>query len=246
MIETFHLSDLPQNPLVEVIRKKSRRSMSIKLYPYKPIQVFTNFTMPMVDIQKFVHQKQDWISKHLKKFDEKIGPQVKLSLEPGKLFPLFGVWREFKVHPTFQNKIYFEVHPTEIRLFLPRSYSLVKDTQKIEKTMIEFYKQTAVQHLPQRVAVWGSQIGLKPSRLEFRRPKGRWGSCTSRGVVTLNWKLICLPENLIDYVIAHELCHLKYMNHSKDFWAMLDSFIPQRKFLESRLDELQFVTDFLA
>lgn len=244
--ESFHLSELPQNPLVEVIRKHARRSMSLKLYPYRPIQVLTNKTMPMSEIQRFVKEKQEWIRKHLQKFEEKVGPQVTLTLEPGKLYPLFGVWREFKVHTSFQNKIYFETSDSELRLYLPRTMNLQKDSEKISRHLVEFYKKAAFDYLPKRVDLWVRQTGLRPSRLEFRRPKGRWGSCSSRGVVTLNWKLVCLPENLVDYVIAHELCHLQHLNHSKDFWGLLDRYIPDRVFREGRLDELQFVTDFLA
>lgn len=245
MSEFFHLSGNPDDPIVEVVRKKARRSLSIKLYPYKPIQVLTNMTTSLAVIQKFVFEKQDWIEKHLKKFEEKIGPQVRLSFESGKLYPYLGIWRELKIYTSMRAKIYFEMHPAEMRLFLPRHLDVHRDFEKIQRQLHHFYKQAALELLPKRVQLWSERIGLKPSRLEFRRPRGRWGSCSSRGVVTLNWKLICLPESLVDYVIAHELCHLRHMNHSAQFWAMLDQYILDRKMREDRLDELQFVTDFL-
>lgn len=244
-LESFDVPALQPPQTIMVVRKKGRRSTSIKLQPYKPVQVWTNASTPIKDLQKFVEEKLSWIQKHLKKFEEKVGPRIEMSLEPGKLLPLFGVWRELKPYPSFQNKIYFEAHSTEIRVYLPKNMNLEKDAEKIKRKLLDFYKEQALDKLPSRLYKWAYDLDLHPTALSFSRSRGRWGSCTSKGVVTLNWKLICLPDILIDYVIVHELCHLKYLNHSKNFWDMLEKILPDRKVREERLNELQFVTDFL-
>ncbi|MCG7756220.1 MAG: M48 family metallopeptidase, partial [Nitrosomonas sp.] len=67
---------------------------------------------------------------------------------------------------------------------------------------------------------------VPPPPFRLSRAKTRWGSCNSRGLVTLNWRLIQLPLHLIDYVVAHELAHLIEMNHSKAFWRLVGAIYP--------------------
>jgi predicted metal-dependent hydrolase len=69
-------------------------------------------------------------------------------------------------------------------------------------------------------------MDLKPSGAVVKEQKLRWGSCTSMGIINLNWRLFLAPMRIIDYVIVHELAHLRYHNHSKDFWNLVRSIIP--------------------
>jgi len=80
------------------------------------------------------------------------------------------------------------------------------------------------------------KIGVCPRKLTVREQKTRWGSCSSKGNISLNWKLVMAPMEVIDYVIVHELCHMKEMNHSKNYWNIVKSIIPdfelRRKWLK--------------
>ena len=80
---------------------------------------------------------------------------------------------------------------------------------------------------------------MRPARLAIRGQRTRWGSCTSRGTVSLNWRLVLLPSRLADYVIVHELCHLRHMNHSRRFWSLVASVIPDWAERRSELDAAQ-------
>lgn len=75
-------------------------------------------------------------------------------------------------------------------------------------------------------------------RVSIRNQKSRWGSCSSEGNLNFNCKLLCLPSELQDYVIVHELCHLKEMNHSKDFWYLVSHTIPQYKEVRKKLKSI--------
>ena len=83
------------------------------------------------------------------------------------------------------------------------------------------------------VAAWeGGRLDLRPSSLAIRDQRTRWGSCSSRGALSFNWRLVLAPEPVLRYVVVHELCHLREANHSKAFWRLVEDALP--RFDESR------------
>ena len=86
--------------------------------------------------------------------------------------------------------------------------------------------------LPERLLALAAIHGLTVSRVSIRNPKGRWGSCSRTGSISLNWRLVRMPDWVRDYVLIHELMHLKQMNHSPAFWALVAAAYP--RFEEAR------------
>jgi len=80
--------------------------------------------------------------------------------------------------------------------------------------------------IPQRVEYYASRIGVTYGRITIRNQKTRWGSCSSKGNLNFNCRLMAFPEHVIDYVVVHELCHRIEMNHSARFWAQVEKYIP--------------------
>lgn len=87
----------------------------------------------------------------------------------------------------------------------------------------------ALQHIPKRVSYYAKQIGITYGKITIRNQKTRWGSCSSKGNLNFNCLLMLTPLEVIDYVVVHELCHRKEMNHSKAFWAEVEKVIPDYK-----------------
>ena len=108
----------------------------------------------------------------------------------------------------------------------------------------KWLKQKAEELLTPRVYKFNEQLALKPSsrtaslsKVKFRATKSKWGHCTSEGVIQLNPCLVMAPQPVCDYVIIHELCHLRHRNHSKQFWALVERHCPDWKAAEKWLDE---------
>lgn len=116
------------------------------------------------------------------------------------------------------------------------------DNDVVKKAVKEWYAARAVSIIPARVAYYQKQMGVSIGRICIKDVRSRWGSCSSKRNLNFNWRLVMAPLSVLDYVVVHELCHLKEMNHSKAFWALVEEILPdytmQRKWLkECRLIE---------
>lgn len=121
-----------------------------------------------------------------------------------------------------------------------RPVSDLTDTQRaaLEKRYIE----AAREYFPKRAAYFQPLTGGNYSRITIRDQKTRWGSCSTKGTLSFNWRLMLAPPAVLDYVVVHELCHLTHMNHSAAFWALVESVCPDyrihRKWLKDHGQEL--------
>jgi predicted metal-dependent hydrolase len=94
------------------------------------------------------------------------------------------------------------------------------------RRLADFFKREAKDLLAARAMEYAARLGLRPSRVSVRDTRSRWGSCSQGGSLSFSWRLIFAPEFVRDYVVAHEVAHLKEMNHSVRFWAHVKSLSP--------------------
>ena len=119
----------------------------------------------------------------------------------------------------------------------------VSNLTDAQRTALEKrYIAAAKEYFPKRAAYFVQFTGGSYNRISVRDQKTRWGSCSARGTLSFNWRLMLAPPTVADYVIVHELCHLTYMNHSADFWQKVESVYPDyrtaRRWLKDHGNEL--------
>jgi predicted metal-dependent hydrolase len=114
-----------------------------------------------------------------------------------------------------------------------------KNSIDIEKYYSLFYKNEALLTLPSRVSHYARKMNLHPKEIRFKKMRRRWGSCSSEGIVTLNTMMMQLSYEHIDYIIVHELAHLKHMNHSKEFHALVRTILENERGLRRELKQIQ-------
>lgn len=122
-----------------------------------------------------------------------------------------------------------EIRVGQLRMVGPFVHAELRTT--IEGAM----RREAGDVLPRRLQALGAEIGLSPRRITIRNQRTRWGSCSAKATISLNWRLVQVPDLARDYVLVHELCHLRHLNHSTAFWAMVRQYCPQHKAHESWL-----------
>ena len=106
---------------------------------------------------------------------------------------------------------------------------------KIKPNIIKWYKQTAQNLANQRVSLYANIMHLIPKSVSINNTKTSWGLCNNKNEIKLNWRIAMLPPELIDYIAVHELAHLKEFNHSKKFWQIVISVLPQTQSYKKEL-----------
>ena len=97
------------------------------------------------------------------------------------------------------------------------------------------FKHQALVLAGERVKYWNQFYNFSYNRINIKNQKTRWGSCSKKGNLNFNYKIVHLPKELLDYLVVHELCHLKEFNHSKNFWQLVGQTIPDYKIYRTRL-----------
>lgn len=113
-----------------------------------------------------------------------------------------------------------------------------RDTAAIAKRVIRWYQQQAYEDFARRVAIFAAKLGVPTPPVSLSNAQSRWGSCNSRGQIRLSWRLIQAPPQIINHVVCHELAHLKEMNHSPKFYAVLAALFPEHAVAEQALKRL--------
>ena len=158
------------------------------------------------------------------------------------------------------KRIVISIKPEFVRVTVPRRQTL-KDAQKFVEQKIDWIKKhlknmevllkknkelpilikkDAREILERRLAELAQLHNFQYNRVSIRNQRTRWGSCSSKDNISLNMKLLHLPNQLIDYVLLHELVHTRVKNHSKDFWNELETVVPNARMMDNKLREYQY------
>lgn len=225
-----------------------RRQVQLKLSVRRDgtIAVVAPLTASNRRIVDFVLSSTEWIENQTKIVQELALRHPRPQFVAGERFLFLGTERELVVEPAQFGRMSAEV----IESFLV-ARSRKPGAAAIQAVLRRFYEQQARMHIAERVRFWSevmqeSQlIPSGPSGLSFRCQRTRWGSCSRHRHLSFNWKLICAPEAVIDYVVIHELAHIARANHSPKFWAVVAAVDPNHREHDQWLRAHQRATEFL-
>lgn len=216
------------------------------------------------DILNFLLEKKTWIETTASKLKDLHHRFAAKEIKDGETFPLLGyqlrLQIKFSVSKTKQKstKIVFNkdfknqllicevIAASDESTTLSSNYfSKIENQKKFFVDLQRFYLVNAKNYLHLRLDELSKLTQLPFLNLSIRNQRSRWGSCSSRKTISLNYKMIALSPSLIDYILIHELCHTLHMNHSNSFWNLVESFFPTYLEAEKLLKEQQHLTNFL-
>lgn len=201
-----------------IIRRPRRKTLSIVIRSDNRIEVLAPKQLSAARIAGFVQDKSDWIHKKLHFNREIRAAFVPKTFTPGESFHLLGKPYSLQIQ---QGKRAVQLCGPNLLVSHP-----CPDPDSTGRQITRWYRQQAETHFQQRCEVFAEKIGKQPRSVGIKSYKSRWGSCHHDGRIYFNWRLIMAPGRVVDYVVAHELCHLHHPDHSREFRARLQSIFP--------------------
>lgn len=218
--------NIGQLNLVDQLIRSNRKTISIQIQRDGQVLVRAPLRAPEHLIRAFVESKRDWINeKKLLAAQSTVQPARKFA--QGETFLLLGKPLPLRV-----------VTGQTVALSLQES-GLCLSSRALPRAQAVFeawYKAQAARVFAERAQFFAARHGFRYEKLRITSARTRWGSCSSRGVLSFTWRLVMAPLDVLDYVVIHELAHLKVKNHSAVFWAEVARLMPDYK---SRRDWLK-------
>lgn len=209
-----------------VVRKNRRKTASVSVAPDNSVAVLVPEKLSEDEITKIVKRKHQWILNKKALNNEVRKPGKPKEYVSGEAFSYLG--RNYRLKVIRSNNISIQCKLGRLVVEVPEN----AESRLIRELLVDWYKEHALAKFRQRVKRYADLLDVKPTSIKTGDFKRQWGSCHQDGTVILNWRVIMAPISIVDYVVAHELCHLIHHDHSREFWNLLQKIMPdyqQRK-----------------
>lgn len=209
-----------------------RKTLSICVNPDSSVCLRAPIDATLEQIQQKVHKRASWILKQ-KRFFESFGTSTtKRQYISGESHLYLGRQYMLRVKESNVNAVHYQNNIIEIECHHKKDAGILLQTWYRQRANVKF------QEYAQPIIEQFSIYGVKPQSLSIKKMDKRWGYCTIDGHITLNPRLICAPRCCIEYVITHELCHLIYRSHNKEFYALLTKEMPHWEKWKNKLERI--------
>lgn len=204
------------------VKYSNRKTLAIEVEPNGAVNVVAPLGVLEEDIIKTVKTKAVWIVQ--KQYEVRNINVNKINREAvsGESYLYLG--RNY----TLQLIINEDIKNIEVKLFRGKFIvtTITKDEEKIKVALEEWYREKALQKIDDRVEYYSPFFNKQPKSVKVKEQKKRWASCTSKDELLFNWRCVMAPAYIIDYIVVHEMCHMYYKDHSKEFWNMVSNVMP--------------------
>ena len=229
----------------EVVRT-GRSTLGICVHPSGRVEVRAPLEADAGEVRERVQRRARWILRHQRRFAELVQDQPEKEYVGGETHRYLGRQYRLKVIPIRDAKAAEVAGPREDVRLVGRYFEVhtaQPDDPTRTRTLLDgWYRRQAERRLRDRFqqgCALVAKYGIAPPPLQIRRMQRRWGSCTPKGRVLLNPRLVLAPTPCIDYVVVHELCHTRHPHHGRDFYHLLIRVMPDWEERKARLERVQ-------
>ena len=201
-----------------VYRLERARRRTLAIYVDRGgVRARAPLSMPVVEIEAFLNQKSRWIRRRLRDSVHHVSPGF--SWRAGARFPILG--NEIELTPV-PGDGFARLHDGRLEIGLDEP----DNPARLREITLAWIRIASSALFAERLGIYAQRLGVPMPKLRLSNARGQWGSCHSDGRVLLTWRLYHTPLPLIDYVVAHEIAHLKELNHSRRFWTIVERLYP--------------------
>jgi len=197
------------------LRRSRRRTIGLTI-DQRGLRVGAPLQARLSDIELLIHQHGQWVLDKLADWHERTATE-KTVLTNGTVIFALGEPLTVTITPGSRQRWLFS--DDKLHLFVPPT---IPASAVLEKAL----RDKARTVFSERLAHYAPRLGVAPPPLRLSSARTRWGSCSHHGGISLNWRLVFMPLAVVDYVVAHELAHLREMNHSPRFWSVVEQLCP--------------------
>ena len=201
--------------------RKRKKTISLQISNNSEVTICAPHFTPAGEINRFVRENQNWIQRTIQK-------QISLRTKEkeyttGELFYYLG--------ESFPLEVFFEENARKGLVFWRDRFYLNSPDAAVDgmSFFISWYKKKAREYLNERVEFFSRQLSLQPRQVKITSAGQRWGSCSEDNNLSLSFRLIMAPPAVIDYVVVHELMHIREKSHSSRFWELIEAVMPEYK-----------------
>ena len=199
------------------LKKSPRKTTSIYVERDGSISVLAPEPYDMGKIEQILETKRSWIYKNLADWEDLNRTRVEREFVNGEGFPYLGSTYRLQISDDANKEL-----SLKNGMFILKRSSLSNAREKF----IAFYKEKAKEKLPNQVAEYAKKMGLEPSGIRVQELKNRWASCSPDGTLNFHWRCMMAPLSALEYIVVHELAHLKHPNHTPEFWYSVEKALP--------------------
>lgn len=205
---------------IEIICRKSSKAkrVIIRISQDKIVQLIVPKRVSFKNAINFLHSKSDWIYEKFSVISNKQQPELQ-KFGDNSSISIFG--NNYTI--IYGNSLRGNIKIQEDKIII------YGEKEKIHNKILQYINKIAANYIKNKIQDYNKMGEFKYKRITVRDTKTRWGSCSSKGNLSFSWRLALAPREVFDYVIAHELAHLKEMNHSKNFWHIVSILYPDYK-----------------
>ena len=222
---------------VEVIRTDRKRSASIYLDGER-IKVRVPKSLSDSRVRDLIEKKSPWIKRKLKEAELAAPPKPK-ELVSGETFSYLGRNYRLKVLPGNSSSLKLKGGYLEASI---SGFSKTRE-EEVRSLLLDWYQRHAQERLEEKTHRYAKILQVEPNCVSIKDYKSRWGSCSTTGDISYNWRIVMAPHRIVDYVVVHELCHLLEHNHSAVYWRHVERIISDfqecRKWLKRNSERLR-------
>lgn len=208
-----------------VLRQGRRRRLSMTI-DERGLSVGAPHHVNFAEIEAFVRSHGEWVIAKLDEYAQRASPR-QLAIRHGTRLPLLGGEIEVRI----------ECGANRIAWCGDSLVLAARPDADLDRLARRALQRRALPHFVERAGHYGARLGRPLPTIALSSARTRWGSCSQASGIRLNWRLIHLPPHLVDYVVAHELAHLRHMNHSTSFWRLVEAVYPGHRAARRALRE---------
>ena len=220
------------------VNRKKRKTLGINVLPSGDVTVDAPEDAPLEKVKELLGKRANWILKQKREIASFHPPMPPKQYLTGETFRFLGNQYRLNIIEADKSKVQLTRDRIEV-------YTIVgNETKSVEKCLKKWFREEARKIFNERLLFCMNRvekIGIKSlPTIKLRKMEKRWGSCTNDGLIILNPELVSAPIDCIDYVIIHELCHLKELSHNRRFYQLLSIALPNWENLKEKLNNLDY------